>query len=63
MQIIFVKLLHTYLRVTLIFLMVLTHFLINDMIEPMEIGKIKSRYNRVNISEFDMVIPQRRNGA
>lgn len=33
------------------------------MIEPIEIGKIKSRYNRVNISEFDMVIPQRRNGA
>lgn len=33
------------------------------MIEPMEIGKIKSRYKRVNISEFDMVIPQRRSGA
>ena len=30
------------------------------MIEPIEIGRIKSRYNRVNISEFDMVIPQRR---
>ena len=42
------------------FFMVLTHFLINDIIEPMEIGRIKSRYNRVNISEFDMVIPQQR---
>lgn len=30
------------------------------MIEPIEIGKIKSRYNRVNISEFDIMIPQRR---
>ena len=27
------------------------------MIEPIEIGNIKSRYNMVNISEFDMVIP------
>ena len=27
------------------------------MIDPIEIGKIKSRYNRMNISEFDMVIP------
>ena len=60
MQIIFVKLLHTYLRVTLIFLMVLTHFRINDMIEPIEIGRIKSRYNKIKISEFDMVIPRRR---
>lgn len=33
------------------------------MIEPMEIGRIKSRYNRMNISEFDMAIPQRRDGA
>lgn len=33
------------------------------MIEPIEIGKIKSRYNRVNISEFDMAIPRRRDGA
>ena len=33
------------------------------MIEPIEIGNIKSRYNMVNISEFDIVIPQRRNGA
>ena len=32
----------------------------NDIIEPIEIGKIKSRYIRVNISEFDIVIPQRR---
>ena len=30
------------------------------MIEPMEIGKTKSRYNRINISEFDMMIPRRR---
>ena len=30
------------------------------MIEPMEIGKIKSRYNRINISESDIMIPQRR---
>ena len=51
---------HTYLRVTLIFLIVLTHFLINDMIEPMEIGKIKSRYNKIKISEFDIIIPRRR---
>ena len=35
----------------------------NVIIAPIEIGKIKSRYKRVNISEFDMVIPQRRNGA
>ena len=42
--------------------MVLTHFLINDMIEPIEIGKIKSRYNRVNISEFVMLIPRRVEG-
>ena len=55
-----VKLLHTYLRVTHIFDMVLTHFLINDMIEPIEIGNINSRYKRVNISEFVIVIPQRR---
>ena len=55
-----VKLLHTYLRVTHIFDMVLTHFLINDMIEPIEIGRIKSRYNIVNISEFDIMIPRRR---
>lgn len=40
--------------------MVLTHFLINDMIEPMEIGKIKSRYNKIKISEFDIAIPRRR---
>ena len=33
------------------------------MIDPIEIGKIKSRYNRMNISEFDMVIPRWRNGA
>ena len=33
------------------------------MIDPIEIGRIKSRYKSVNISEFDMVIPQRRNGA
>ena len=32
----------------------------NDIIEPMEIGRIKSRYNRMNISEFDMAIPRRR---
>lgn len=55
-----VKLLHTYLRVTHLFDMVLTHFLINDMIEPIEIGRIKSRYNRVNISEFVIMIPRRR---
>ena len=30
------------------------------MIEPMEIGKIKSRYKRVNISECDIMIPRRR---
>ena len=35
----------------------------NDMIAPIEIGKIKSRYNKIKISEVDMVIPQRRNGA
>ena len=29
------------------------------MIEPIEIGKIKSRYKRVNISEFDIMIPRR----
>ena len=33
------------------------------MIDPIEIGKIKSRYNNIKISEFGMVIPQRRNGA
>lgn len=33
------------------------------MIEPIEIGRIKSRYNKIKISEFDMAIPQRRNGA
>ena len=54
----FVKLSHTYLRVTFIFLMVLSHFLMNDMIEPIEIGKIKSRYIRVNISEFVIMIPR-----
>ena len=26
----------------------------------MDIGRIKSRYNKIKISEFDMVIPQRR---
>ena len=30
------------------------------MIEPMEIGNTNNRYMSVNISEFDMVIPQRR---
>ena len=30
------------------------------MIAPIEIGKIKSRYNKIKISEFDMVIPRRR---
>ena len=35
----------------------------NVMIEPIEIGRINSRYNKIKISEFDMVIPQRRNGA
>lgn len=30
------------------------------MIEPMEIGNIKSRYKRVNISEFVIIIPRRR---
>ena len=40
--------------------MVLSHFLMNVMIEPMDIGRIKSRYKRVNISEFVMVIPQQR---
>ena len=30
------------------------------MIEPIEIGMIKSRYNKIKISEFDMVIPQQR---
>ena len=29
------------------------------MIEPIEIGKMNSRYKSVNISEFDIVIPQR----
>ena len=33
------------------------------MIEPMEIGRIKSRYNKIKISEFDMVIPHWRTGA
>ena len=55
-----VKLPHTYLRVTFIFLMVLSHFRMNDMIAPIDIGKIKSRYNKIKISEFDMVIPRRR---
>lgn len=32
----------------------------NDMIEPIDIGRINSRYNKIKISEFDMVIPQRR---
>lgn len=59
-EIILSKLLHTHLRVTLILDMVLSHFRMNEIIEPMEIGKIKSRYKRVNISEFDMVIPRRR---
>lgn len=35
----------------------------NDIIEPIDIGSINNRYNRVNISEFDIVIPQWRNGA
>ena len=35
----------------------------NEIIEPMEIGKIKSMYNKIKISEFDMVIPRRRNWA
>ena len=43
--------------------MVQPHFLMNDMIEPMEIGNTNNRYISVNISEFDMVIPQQRNGA
>ena len=30
------------------------------MIEPIEIGNTNNRYISVNISEFDMVIPQRR---
>ena len=30
------------------------------MIEPIEIGKIKSRYNKIKISEFNMAIPRRR---
>ena len=30
------------------------------MIEPIEIGKIKSRYNKIKISEFDIAIPRRR---
>ena len=59
----FVKLLHTYLRVTFILAMVLSHFLMNDIIEPMDIGKMKSRYTIVNISGFDMSIPRRRDGA
>ena len=29
----------------------------------MDIGRIKSRYNKIKISEFGIVIPQRRNGA
>ena len=33
------------------------------MIEPIDIGRIKSRYNKIKISGFDIVIPQRRNGA
>lgn len=48
------------MRVTLILDMVLSHFRMNDMIEPMEIGNINSRYKRVNISEFDIMIPLRR---
>lgn len=59
-EIILSKLLHTHLRVTLILDIVLSHFLMNDMIEPIEIGRIKSRYKRVNISEFDIMIPRRR---
>ena len=59
-EIILSKLLHTHLRVTLILDMVLSHFLMNEIIEPMEIGRIKSRYNRMNISEFDIMIPRRR---
>ena len=62
-EIILSKLLHTHLRVTLILDMVLSHFRMNDIIEPIEIGKMNSRYNKIKISEFDMVIPQRRNGA
>ena len=30
------------------------------MIAPMEIGNIKSKYNKIKISEFDMVLPLRR---
>ena len=59
-EIILLKLLHTHLRVTLILDMVLSHFRMNDMIEPMEIGNTNSRYKRVNISEFDIMIPLRR---
>ena len=33
------------------------------MIEPIDIGKIKSRYNKIKISEFDIMIPLRRDGA
>ena len=33
------------------------------MIEPIEIGRINIRYNKIKISEFDMVIPQLRGGA
>ena len=40
--------------------MVVSHFRMNDIIEPMEIGNIKSRYNKIKISEFVMVIPRRR---
>ena len=59
-EIIFLKLLHTNLRVTLILDIVLSHFLMNEIIEPIEIGRINSRYNKIKISEFDMVLPQRR---
>ena len=30
------------------------------MIDPIEIGKIKSRYNNIKISEFGILIPRRR---
>ena len=32
----------------------------NVMIEPIEIGRINSRYNKIKISEFDIMIPRRR---
>ena len=30
------------------------------MIAPIEIGRIKSRYDKMNISEFDIMTPRRR---